>query len=428
MRNSIMLISGVLLGAGLMATASFGAATNPNGNGTSSSPSGQAIPADQGATIQATTNTDEKTASVQATVKLPPVSDGQQLLSLTGQTPVGQSTNYTNVASLDGLTKSTSIALKYSYMTSGSRAASESDIALASTNRIALCEADFLKIAGVPLGPLPGEASKPICDHTILLYAAHQAWTPYVELRQRQLDDKIYKAKPGADPNQVLQNVLDESAKVSQVAILMQAANVPATSQKLVSELEAAENLDAANVPIPLWMFSLNSKVGYEQHVYYDLTSLSKSTLNKTPYQFGGEATYVFTSGNESLNLTFNYQQAYQDADKGVTQTKCKVTVSPNINCVTGFIGAPTTQDKALLSLDYRFVGSSLPIIGTRYGIDPGFTYDAKARSEAVQFPVYLMTDSSKNLTGGIRYDWTSTSHVSTVGLFVSAAFSLLPG
>ena len=109
----------------------------------------------------------------------------------------------------------------------------------------------------------------------------------------------------------------------------------------------------------------------------------------------------------------------------GTTQTKCVAGVPPTITCATGFFGAPKEKTKALIGVDFRLIGEA-PLLGIPIGIDPGFTYDAVAGSEAVQIPIYLFTDSSKNLSGGIRYDWTSTKHVSVVGVFASAALDIL--
>jgi hypothetical protein len=276
--------------------------------GTGASPSGQVFPAN-GAAFQASATTDEKTASVSANLDFTKLfgGSGQKLLTIAGQTPVGQGTDYTNISTLDGLTKSTSLSFK------------------------------FTDLLALPSGGLLG--------------------------------------------------------------------------------------------PEPLLLLSINGKVGYEQHAYYDAVTFAKTMESKTPFQFGGETTLVVgTAGNFSFNGSFNFQNSYQDSDMGMSQTKCKVTVSPAVSCVTGFIGAPTEKQKGLAEVDFRWIpeitvfGSVIPM-----GFDPGFTYDAIQHAEAIQFPIYLFTDPKKNLTGGIRYDWTSTNHQSIVGIFVSAAFGVLP-
>jgi hypothetical protein len=195
---------------------------------------------------------------------------------------------------------------------------------------------------------------------------------------------------------------------------------------------------------------ALNGSIGYEQHDFYDPITLAAQSTTKTPWQIGVKAGWLLdpkcaTSTGEckfddaavkenpnnakilagfSFNLSFNYQQAYEDGTDGLTQTKC---INSGATCVNGFIGAPSFVQQGLATADFRWIdrGFKLGSATVPIGAQVMVTYDAIQNAEAVQVPIYLATDSSGNLKGGVRYDWTSTTHVSTVGVFVSTGFDI---
>jgi len=169
----------------------------------------------------------------------------------------------------------------------------------------------------------------------------------------------------------------------------------------------------------PIWVVTLDGKVGSQDHDYYDPTTLIKHTATTTPWQVGGSVAGVFAKGHASFNLSFDYQEFFQDGDTGEEHSQC-LTVD---NCVTGFIGAPVLKHQGLLSGDMRWIGKvgNYPL-----GVELNVTYDPIQDAEAVQVPIYFNTDNSGSLTGGLRFNWNSTDHVVTVGVFASTAFNLL--
>jgi hypothetical protein len=356
--------------------------------GDSTNPAGLALPTDK-PTIQAVFNSDEKVGSVTGSFNLTPGRSSEpetQYVTITGQTPIGQGQTYVNTATLDGLTKSTSISLKYVFKRGGFEWGSADRSFEASQPK---CWALLDSIAPSYLSAVPGHRPHSgTCDDNLISDA--------IQNRKKMDQADIQSGKLPAGQIQMAQRAQDDLAK----ALKDYDDGITAT-------------------PLNLLEFVLNGKVGYEQHVYYDPTTLVKNTANKTPWQFGAALGWVPAGAPVSLNFSFNYQEAFLDSDFGMTQTKC---INSGATCVNGFIGAPALQDKGLAGFDVRFK----PMIGNfTIGLDPGFTYDAINHAEAVQFPIYLVSDSTGNLTGGIRYDWTSTTHVSTVGIFVTSAFSI---
>jgi hypothetical protein len=344
-------------------------------------------------TIQAAINTDEKIATVTGTVNLTPrVSNDAEntFLTISAQTPLAQGQSYTNTVTLDGLTKSTALSFKLTHAWGG-----------------------YVKLSGDVL--LNSRAYQAACAK---IYALTESELPdnfkLQPMPKLCSDDAI---------DQALQTRIDWENENKDKLSPAQIASDRQIEQRVKSRIPALLDMDAPD-PKDFTQLSLNGKVGYEQHAYYDPITLAPSTTNKTPWQVGVSLGYIPKSADYSFNFGFNYQEAFLDSDFGKTQVKC---INSGATCVNGFIGAPTLQDKALLSFDFRWAGK-LPVLNIQAGIDPGITYDAVADSEAFQFPLYLISDSDHHLTGGIRYDWTSTTHTSTVGIFVSSAFSIFEG
>ena len=175
-------------------------------------------------------------------------------------------------------------------------------------------------------------------------------------------------------------------------------------------------------------MLSANAKAGYDQHTFYDRTSLDKSSEYRWPFQLGVAGTEVFDQGQMSATISYAYQKAYQDGGaSGQMQVLCPASAGKAVKCVNGYIGDPLLVDKQLIGADFRYIASPGPL-PFPIGVDPAFTYDAHAGTYAVQVPLYLVANSSKSLAGGIRYDWTSDKHESIIGVFVSTSLCLLPG
>jgi len=169
-------------------------------------------------------------------------------------------------------------------------------------------------------------------------------------------------------------------------------------------------------------VITFDGKVGSQDHQYYDPATLLQHTSHTVSWQAGASLGRIFADGHVSLNLNFDYQEFYQDGDTGQTRTQCLVAD----NCVTGFIGAPVLTHSGLLSGDLRWI-DKIGLGAKQYpiGAELKVTYDPIRDAEAVQVPIYFATDNNGALTGGVRYDWQSDRHVSTIGVFVSSAFNL---
>ena len=343
------------------------AGTEKSGHGTGDDPSGQKLP-EEAPIVQLSADTDTKTAKLSLTFNLDPPFAGEDqatsnFLSIVGSTPLAQGDTFENVASLDQLASATTVKLKYTWASSESHAVADR------TSPV------FLQKCYALLAEAKGNTNK-ACT---------------VARVQSALD--AMKKTPGQD-----------QASVNDIT-------------KGIADLQSMQKpmLDH------MWLFGLSGQVGYDVHKFYDVTTLKAGSNTKIPFDVGLSAAYVFAGGRSSLNFTADYQDGFKDA--GSAKTECLTTTAPVTSCVNGFIGPPTRKERELLGVDLRFIGNAF---GVPIGVDPGVTYDARSHSEAIQFPIYFITDTSGGLTGGIRYDWTSEKHISVIGIFASAAFSIL--
>ena len=362
----------LLIGALLLVGLGIGAAhaASPKGQGSGATSGGQAYPDPSGPVIQLAASSDDKTASLTVVFNLnseqPDWHDGwSKYLSVTFQTPVGQGATFTNTATLDGLTKSTSIQFKLALWTGGFLDDLQANAYAYDPVFQGKCWAEVQAAGGTP------NFGKP-CDLTVMNKSISK------------LDD-YNKERLGKEANDLWKDEVDRGTG-------------------------------------DLWGVSVNGKIGYEDHDYFDPTTFVKTSANELPFQVGIEGTYVWGHlGQQAINISFNYQRTFKDS--GSSETRCLSAAPPAITCATGFFGAPSLKTKELAGIDYRYIGKAF---GMPFGVNPGFTYDGIDGSYAFQFPLYLFSDSNHHLTGGVRYDWTSTKHVSMVGVFASAAFGIL--
>lgn len=342
---------------------------------------GLSIPEKNSADFGFAATSDTKTASATLSVDLSPVTHSLNTLAVTVETPFGQGSDYQNLATLDGLTKATTAGIQFTYIPSAryvphSLVFNSDEYQLKCREVLNQAESIDPKIAE----------------------------DPRVKLTGRWCDDGP------------LEQTINDSKKIT------------ASQKTLLTDKLHELHLTTTPVLESMWMFALNGKFGYEKHDYFSDTALAKSSVDRYPWQLGAAATYVFEHGLMSLTLGYNFQKSYEDGrSDGDKEVVCPPSSGANVTCVDGYIGPPQRQVKHLFSADWRFIAPtslfSIPI-----GIDPGVTYDAKSHEYAFQFPIYIATNSSKGLTGGVRYDYTSKKKESIFGVFVSAAFCVLPG
>jgi hypothetical protein len=172
-----------------------------------------------------------------------------------------------------------------------------------------------------------------------------------------------------------------------------------------------------------IFSWGLDAKVGYKDFDFFQSSNLSKEEVRKSPWSAGVFGAYAPEQGmlsalQKSLFLaSFNIQEAYDDAK---TKTLCPAqSASSPVECISGPIGIPTETRKRLLTLEARQYVSK----GIAFSLSA--TRDFKNKVSGVQLPIYFVGDGNGGLTGGVRLDWSSDTHQTTVGIFIGQAFQL---
>lgn len=335
-------------------------------------------------------------ASVKASFGLPFVSPENQetnSYSLTISTPVtkGQA-GTTNLATLDGFADSTSLEIQYNHFdifTDNAGVLSDIDACRADELQAMADAIEFLKLDD------QAEAAALASTKLAAMKAGEGTCVDWV------LNPVQFKQQTGLDISKAPKRLQQELAAWS--------ADVKSANKQRIQGLAL--------------VYGLTGKVGYDQHIWYDGSSLAKSDQTRIPASAGVFFTYVAPGWNWAVTAQFKYQRAYMD---GKTKVLCPHGTGV-VTCINGFIGAPKETDMQLLSLEIR---DRLPIPkwvgGSSIGFAPMASYDFHTGAYAFALPIYLFGDG-KSLNGGVSVNWSSLTHNTVVGVFLTQPFSV-PG
>jgi hypothetical protein len=340
----------------------------------------QVIPAPRTATLAFTAATDTKTAAIALTVDRSAANSGvADLLTVKAQTPLADDEDYTKLATQDGLTKASTLGLEWTrlWASMGDESAIQND--------------------------------------------------PTYQARCVALLHRFAAAAPGSTvPTTLTQPYGCNGSAVW--SLIDAAAALPADLRgELLAEARKLSN--EVSPPVhSLWMLTTGAEVGFQKHTFYDPATLGKSTLDRTPFELSAALTYVFHGGDMSGTLGYKFQRIYEDGGgDGFTRTACLPGGTPLLTCANGYIGRPVREKQHLISADYRYITAN-GLFGLPMGFNPTVTYDAESGEHGLQLPIYFMTDKAGGFSGGVRWDWVSEGDESTIGVFVTSTFCVLPG
>ena len=110
-------------------------------------------------------------------------------------------------------------------------------------------------------------------------------------------------------------------------------------------------------------------------------------------------------------------QRAHKEAD---SQVAClPSTTGPVLTCVNGALAEPKRTLKRVLSLEYRRA------IHKDIAIAVQISRDFVGKVNAIDIPVYLMSDGKAGLSGGFSIGYSSDNDKLQIGVFVTQPFSL---
>ena len=169
-------------------------------------------------------------------------------------------------------------------------------------------------------------------------------------------------------------------------------------------------------------VYGLEASLGYSEHGFVDQTAIAMSSEAHIPW--GIEAFYAYLPKYSLSSWTFSaeYQDAVEDADKGVL---CPPSTGVAVQCLSGPLGRPTSDDRLLTTVEWRSrFQTSVPLF-PRIGTSLAFSYDHENDNYGIDFPIYLVSDDEGGLTGGLRFGYTSEDDDFVAGVFIGAPLSL---
>jgi hypothetical protein len=197
----------------------------------------------------------------------------------------------------------------------------------------------------------------------------------------------------------------------------------------IVHAAHRVREYNAHLLPYDATDYGLEAAVGVKDFKFLDPMTLAKGQSRKTQWSASVFYNQYLRHSKTAITFSIGYERAYKEADK---ETFCPAASAGNpVRCVTG-AGAPPTRDESLkfaAGIRHQFMskGKLLPL-----AIAPLVTYDALDDEWGVDLPVYFLSDSTGNLTGGMRLGYLNEKDQSgrrkddiTLGLFVGLSFSL---
>jgi len=187
--------------------------------------------------------------------------------------------------------------------------------------------------------------------------------------------------------------------------------------------LYAPEDLPKAESlrPGPLsggWGVALNGKVGQSDAVYYDAATLTKKTTQNKPWSLGIVASYIFPTNEQLVAIGWDRRKTYKDKESA---TRCPqpATAPGPVECVTGSFDKPSEKSSNVITLEGRalFAGDM--------GMSISVARDLTKKVTSVEVPIYLMTNVTGALTGGLKVNWDSDTKKTVFGVFVGVPFNV---
>ncbi|MGZ6040230.1 MAG: hypothetical protein ACXWKR_16300, partial [Phenylobacterium sp.] len=174
---------------------------------------------------------------------------------------------------------------------------------------------------------------------------------------------------------------------------------------------------------VPAFSLGLQAGAGYKTFDFLDPASGKKGSTDRGSFNLKAFGTLVPWQGVATLTGAITYQHAYKDA---MSSTLCPTgSNAAFVQCATGAIGRPKSDDSYQASLEFRkqFALAKGPVHNLGFSLQ--VTRDFNQKVTGIDLPVYLVSDEKGNLIGGMRFGYTSDKHDLIVGVFAGSNFSV---
>jgi len=166
-----------------------------------------------------------------------------------------------------------------------------------------------------------------------------------------------------------------------------------------------------------------SASIGYKEFEFKDLAADKDVSEDKVPWSFEVFAGRYSADRETLFRAGFTYVEDYKASDK---ITLCQASEQDAMGaqvCETLTTSGPKDDQKDVGFIEVRkkINGSIVQAATVK------LSYDFDDKETEVDIPIYLLTDSEKNLNGGIRLGWSESDDIK-FGVFVGSTFSLSGG
>ncbi len=178
----------------------------------------------------------------------------------------------------------------------------------------------------------------------------------------------------------------------------------------------------------PSIIYGVGATVGFDEFDVRSMVNFNEKTqLDKVPWGTEAFAGLAFPESSSTLTVGLEYQEDFEAAP---AQTLCESSdnETDHVECFTGSFEKPIKMNKGLIFADYRQyfkLQDNDNIFFNKVGLQVRTTYDFVNDEFGVDAPIYLFADQDNNLSGGIRLGYRTDTDDITVGIFLGAAFEI---
>ena len=178
---------------------------------------------------------------------------------------------------------------------------------------------------------------------------------------------------------------------------------------------------EAVFVNKPFRFMGVDATYGRKQFDALNRTDFVVSSVDRDEWEVGAYYGIIGPDVDWSVRGRVVYGQSYEAPDDAQI---CRMSdQSMDQDCIMGPDGEPTRKRTGLISVEGRKLFNLAE--NQRFAVAPQVTYDIDEDDFRFELPVYLSPDEKGNLTGGIKFGYTTDEDELVVGLFVGAPFSV---
>lgn len=179
--------------------------------------------------------------------------------------------------------------------------------------------------------------------------------------------------------------------------------------------------------PQPSLFMGFDGTVGEDSYDVLDRESFEIDKVQRTSWEVGAHVGLIGDNLEWSIRGRAVIGRQFSSPENG---TECRtVTGSTDPDCLEAPDGPPDGKTTGIISIEGRRLFNLTQISGdNKIGIAPQISYKIEDDDFNFEIPVYFSPDEKGNLTGGIKFAYSTAEDDFGVGLFVGVPFSTIFG